>query len=89
MDRELRLPSGPRALLLCAAVALALAGCGSDRGIIPSGPPGTLVVTAATTGPDVDANGYRVAIDSGPAQTLGANGAPHSKRFLPGSTLSR
>ena len=65
----------PRAPLACAALALALAGCGSDNSIIPPGPPGTLVVTAVTTGPDADANGYRVAVDSGPAQSLGTNGS--------------
>src|SRR5690349_21839674 len=74
MDRDLRSPSRPLALLLCAATAVTMVACGSDNGIIPSGPPGTLVVTAATTGPDADANGYRVALDSGPAQTLGTNG---------------
>ena len=75
MDRDLRSPSGARTLVLCAAAAVAMAACGSDNGITPSGPPGTLVVTAATSGPDADANGFRVAIDSGPAQTLGTNGS--------------
>ena len=74
MDRDLRSPSGVRAVLLCVAAAFTMAACGSDNDIVPSGPPGTLVVTAATTGPDADANGYRVALDSGPAQALGTNG---------------
>ena len=65
----------PHTLLLCAGVVLLLAACGSGDDLIPPGPPGTLVVSAATTGPDADANGYRVSLDSGPAQTLGTNGS--------------
>jgi Tol biopolymer transport system component len=75
MRHACRSLAGRRIVLNCAGALLALTGCGSDRTIIPPGPPGTIVVHAATTGPDADANGYLVAIDSGPAQTLGANGS--------------
>lgn len=62
-------------VVTCAAMLLALAGCGSDGGITPAGPPGTLLVTAVTSGTDVDANGYLVSLDSSPQQALGANGS--------------
>jgi hypothetical protein len=36
---------------------------------------GTIRVTTATTGADLDPNGYRFAVDGGTAQTIGANAA--------------
>lgn len=67
--------AGHRAALACTSLLLTLAACGSEESIIPPGPPGTLVVSVATSGADADADGYFVIVDSGPAQTLAANGS--------------
>ena len=66
--------ASPLTALTWAGAVLAIAGCGNERRITPPGPPGTLVVSVTTTGPDADADGYRVALDGGPTQSLGPNG---------------
>lgn len=63
---------------LLAGVALAMLACG-DSATEPDVPveqdPGTLVVTIATTGTPIDADGYTVAVNGGAATAIGVDGS--------------
>jgi hypothetical protein len=72
------MPPGPLqrihiSTVLLWATPLILIGCGGDGGtdiVIPS-----LTITTTTTGIELDADGYQVAVDGSPPQAIGLNGS--------------
>ena len=74
-----RIVSGVAALLLL----LAFAACGDDNGSDPQ-TTGSLGVSAATTGSDIDADGYTVTIDAGSSLAIDANGSVTFSNLSPG-----
>jgi hypothetical protein len=68
-----RLPIVPFLLTIGLAATLSLASACDDD---PSGPDtGTIDVTVATTGEDIDPDGYTVSLDGGGAQAVTVNGS--------------
>jgi TolB protein len=60
------------ALLFCACATVA---CGGDDGVSDPADTGSIQVTATTTGDDLDADGYTVAMDGGASRNIGSNGS--------------
>jgi dipeptidyl aminopeptidase/acylaminoacyl peptidase len=74
-----------RVPLLLAMAALTV-NCGGHTDGDPTGPnEGTLEVLASTTGPDPDADGYTVSVDSGEPHLLPSNGADTVASLSPGT----
>jgi hypothetical protein len=62
--------------------ALTAAACGGDSAAVPES--GSLEVTAATTGPEPDPDGYTVQVDDGPSQTIGPSATIQNTGLSPG-----
>ena len=73
----------PTALCISIAISLALPGCGGGEGGAGVEAP-VLQITAATTGSNLDPDGYIVAVDGGPDQAIGANGPLTVEDLSPG-----
>jgi Tol biopolymer transport system component len=58
---------------MAAAVVAFLSACGRDNGVTPP-TEGSIEVTVATTGVDIDPDGYSLLLDGGSAQAVGING---------------
>jgi Tol biopolymer transport system component len=71
MSPKLARATFARALLAGGAI-LAISACGKDKSITGTST-GTLQVTTASTGQDIDADGYTVSVDNGSTQAIDAS----------------
>ena len=82
MRLGVRLPAVAVSLV---ASALAWSACGGGGGDITEPEVGTLEITAVTSGPEPDADGYQVSIDGAAAVPLGANATLRQETLETGS----
>jgi hypothetical protein len=74
----------PALTVLVAASTVAWLGCGGGSDLTEP-KVGTLEITASTSGPEPDADGYSVSIDGGTAEVLGVNGTLRRTGVIAGS----
>ncbi|MEP6688602.1 MAG: hypothetical protein ABJC36_09655 [Gemmatimonadales bacterium] len=82
------MPSRPVArglAVLALASAVSWLGCGGGGGSDLTGPePGSLDVTIATTGPELDPDGYTLSLDGAAAEAIAVNASRHTEGLAPG-----
>ena len=72
-------------IALVFAAALAAVSCGDGEDITVPPRSGTLDITTASEGPDIDADGYSVHVDGGDGQAIAASGTLTIADMIPGT----
>jgi Tol biopolymer transport system component len=72
-------------IALVFAVAVAAVRCGDGEDITVPPRSGTLEITTASEGPDIDADGYSVHVDGGDGQAIAASGTLTIADMIPGT----